>query len=103
MNLSQLRPHPEEPERSGGVSKDGRKSEPAAMPVAQHSGSARTGSLISLGDRNSTAKACCCRHATAFRIQLSRNCGVDRYVLCCSRGFWRRVMRKIFTTLSFAL
>src|SRR5262249_61741612 len=31
VNLSQLRPHPEEPERSEGVSKDGRKSEPAAM------------------------------------------------------------------------
>src|SRR5262249_37356484 len=31
MNLSQLRPHPEEPERSEGVSKDGRESELAAM------------------------------------------------------------------------
>src|SRR5262249_21590099 len=31
VNLSQLRPHPEEPERSEGVSKDGRESELAAM------------------------------------------------------------------------
>ena len=31
VNLSPLRPHPEEPERSEGVSKDGRESEPAAM------------------------------------------------------------------------
>src|SRR5258706_13051470 len=31
VNLSPLRPHPEEPERSESVSKDGRESEPAAM------------------------------------------------------------------------
>ena len=31
VNLSPLRPHPEEPERSEGVSKDGRESEAAAM------------------------------------------------------------------------
>src|SRR5262249_54226571 len=31
VNLSQLRPHPEEPERSEGVSKDGRELELAAM------------------------------------------------------------------------
>src|SRR5262249_15159808 len=31
VNLSQLRPHPEEPERSEGVSKDGLESELAAM------------------------------------------------------------------------
>src|SRR5262249_4325417 len=31
VNLSQLRPYPEEPERSEGVSKDGRESELAAM------------------------------------------------------------------------
>src|SRR4051794_19287578 len=30
-NLSPLRPHPEEPERSEGVSKDGHEPEPAAM------------------------------------------------------------------------
>jgi hypothetical protein len=31
VNLSPLRPHPEEPERSEGVSKDGHEFEPVAM------------------------------------------------------------------------
>src|SRR3954453_21222994 len=31
VKLSALRPHPEEPERSEGVSKDGRESKPVAM------------------------------------------------------------------------